>query len=334
MKPKCRNKIHRFSLYTVSSFYTSDIIPTDEERPSDVSKVAQITDEKEEEKQEEEEREGEEDGKLTNLTIISIVNSESFQSLNAWLHTLLVLDVQCTIKLLVDDKQTELILTDYFLENFAQSDSPTINVLLTKNVKQGADSSHAANEWSGRFKVVISELLLDRDVLFVNLNSIWLKDPMPLIWNEYEKYHLWGVLGDSKSKLDARFLYFKASLLNIRLLNEWMDQVISETGNTRSISDAITISLSKTVSRYERNWPLKVKTLSIDMFPSITESIDVEWIKQKKDNTYLLFGNNLGKDFKLHFLLNLSHSCGTFVNLLRPNKVATVIDQSHENKIT
>lgn len=234
--------------------------------------------------------------------------------------------------MLVDDKQTELILTDYFLENFAQSDSPTINVLLTKNVKQGADSSHAAHEWSGRFKVVISELLLDRDVLFVSLNSIWLKDPMPLIWNEYEKYHLW-VLGDSKSKLDARFLYFKASLLNIRLLNEWMDQVISETGNTRSISDAINICLSKTVSRYERNWPLKVKILRIDMFPSITESIDVEWIKQKKDNTYLLFGKNLGKNFKLHFLLNLSHSCGIFVNHLRQKKVATVIDQNHENNI-
>ncbi len=158
---------------------------------------------------------------------------------------------------------------------------------------------------TGTFKLVIRRrtvyvrnvLFSGVDVLLVDVDAVWLKDPLEVIRHNYKSYDMWMAQGYDSRRPCPCFLYIKAVPQNMELVDKWVHQLATTPKRPNQVYEqGDGLALERVV---ELEWTEKnVKIFPLDKvhFPTGKEYFDPEWNKLHSVYVYIAHGNHLGRE--------------------------------------
>ena len=136
--------------------------------------------------------------------------------------------------------------------------------------------------------VYIKQLLSSgRDVLLADIDGVWIKDPLPIVMDEYDKYDVWVAQGRNETIPCPCFMYMKAVPLVIKMAEQWVERVSSP---NNSETDQIAL-----MHIFEELPKLRINRLDKIRFPSGSDFFDPDWYLRNSNQVYVAHGNHQGR---------------------------------------
>lgn len=136
--------------------------------------------------------------------------------------------------------------------------------------------------------VYINQLLASGlDVLLADIDAVWVKDPLPIITDEYSKYDMWVAQGHNETIPCPCFLYMKAVPIVVNMAEQWVERI---SGVNNNETDQIALMhVMKTLP------DLRINRLDKVRFPSGRDFFDPDWYLRNFDQVYVAHGNHQGR---------------------------------------
>ncbi|XP_071477386.1 uncharacterized protein [Diadema antillarum] len=123
-----------------------------------------------------------------------------------------------------------------------------------------------------------------KDVLFCDVDMVWLRDPLPYLVGDYDVV-LQEDLHDPKVVYCAGFVFFRATNATRSLVWEWMDRI--HKARNRLPDQKILNDLLD--EKFDPN--LRMKVLDSDLFPNGKLYFDVRWREQRRIPPVIVHNN-------------------------------------------
>lgn len=224
--------------------------------------------------------------KFNKFVILTTLDYQFISLMDNWLKSLKRLGLKYNITLICED--------DVSHKYFVKKESDSFTVLNTRDYKmmgrlkrKGKGTTY--QQLIKRRTLYVQELLhAGTDVLLVDIDAVWLKDPLEIIRQTYDKYDLWVAQGFTPGVPCPCFLYMKSVPPIVKLAVQWMHR----------LSDKRSFETDQFALQYVMKFRPDLKLLTLDKvrFPTGREYFDPDWNKWNLNQVYIAHGNHLGRE--------------------------------------
>ena len=229
------------------------------------------------------------------LTILSSVNAGFLDFAVNWLMSMKQIGIRHNVTLIAEDPTAY----EYLSNRYKKSTTITI-VPTTKKPTSAKVLGFFTKEYlqlvNRRAAYMLEYLEKGYDVLHVDVDEYWFRDPVEFIRAQYDVYDVWSSQG--KDGPCPCFLYLKAIPKVISMVKDWSLRMIRKHGREND-----QVSLAKVLWRY-RVMPYQTGKrinhfkLSHDIFPTGTVFFTPSWWKMNGMRVYVAHANRLGNHEK------------------------------------
>ncbi|XP_072180141.1 uncharacterized protein [Diadema setosum] len=221
-----------------------------------------------------------------NFVILTSVNAEFVDIAENWLESLRRLGLRYNITLVAEDSDT--------YKYFSIRANKEFRVLYQKqyafNFTRRFGPVMMYQELIRRRTVYIRTLLEQgQDVLLVDADTIWVKDPVAFIMSEYGIYDLWFAQGFENHIPCPCFMYMRSTPRVVAMVKEWVWRLENHRGR-RMESDQV--ALAHILPRFE---DIPFKRLDFDQFPTGKHLFNPEWLEEHWQSIYVAHCNHAGR---------------------------------------
>lgn len=243
-----------------------------------------------------------------NVTILSVTNTGFVDFAQNWLYSLHLLNKTFKIKLLTEDEGAFRILSKV-TDSFADT-KIRLHVRRDKNGTTRA-LSYSSKAYSdlvtSRSKLILRELMVGQDVLFVDIDAVWLKDPLPLIWSMLNDFDVIVAIGRDRQTPCPCFLYLKSSLVTLKMVRDWVKRLERLNASpVQSKHEHDMAALGVILDKYSTKCKLRLHKLNHNQFPTgdLYFKTPIFYDNHKKE-VYVVHGNGLGQHSSKLFFFKL-----------------------------
>ncbi|XP_054770611.2 uncharacterized protein LOC129278489 [Lytechinus pictus] len=220
------------------------------------------------------------------FVILTSVNAEFVDIAENWLESLRRLGIRYNVTVVAEDKDT--------YKYFSIRANREFRVLYQKqyafNFTRRYGPVMMYQELIRRRTVYIRTLLEQgHDVLLVDVDTVWIKNPLDLILGEYALYDMWLAEGYENHMPCPCFMYMKSNSDVIAMVKEWVKRLENQRGRTLE-SDQV--ALTKVLPLFP---DIPIKRMSFEKFPTGKHYFDRAWLALHKNEVYVAHGNHLGR---------------------------------------
>ena len=218
--------------------------------------------------------------------ILTTVNAEFVDIAENWLESLRRLGIRYNITMVAEDQDT--------FKYFSTRANSEFRVLYQKqfafNFTQRYSPAKLYEEVIRRRTVYIRTLLEQgNDVLLVDVDAVWIKNPVDLILKEYALYDIWHAQGYPEGMPCPCFMYMKSTSEVVAMVMEWIKRLENHRG--RSL-ESDQVALTKVLPLFPA---IPIKKMSIEKFPTGFHYFKRAWFALHKNEVYVAHGNHLGR---------------------------------------
>ena len=146
-----------------------------------------------------------------------------------------------------------------------------------------------------------------RDVLLVDIDAVWLKDPLIHVMDDYDQYDIWIAQGMTYVVPCPCFMYMKANPTVIQLSKDWISRIHYDKTLTKKERGGKNVTdqwaLRPLLEQGEANGTLSIKRLAKTYFPTGDLYAAPRWRMNHSHEIAIAHANHQGRhDGKLAFL--------------------------------
>ena len=218
--------------------------------------------------------------------ILTSVNAEFVDIAENWLESVRRLGLRYNITMVAEDQDT--------YKYFSIRSNREFRVLYQKQYAFNFTRRYAPvwmyQELIRRRTVYIRTLLEQgSDVLLVDVDTVWIKNPVDLVMAQYGVYDIWLAEGYENHIPCPCFMYMKSTSEVINMVREWVKRLENQTGR-RLESDQV--ALTKVLPLFP---DIPIQRLSFEKFPTGKHYFDRDWLALHQGEVYVAHGNHLGR---------------------------------------
>ncbi|XP_071851621.1 uncharacterized protein [Apostichopus japonicus] len=227
--------------------------------------------------------------KRTGLTpptfvILTTTNSNFASIMDNWLESLRRLRVRYNITLMSEDNET--------FSYFARRSNSEFRVILSSDLitpgRLGRNIPTYQQIIRKRTVYIYTLLKNGRDVLLSDVDTVWIKDPLPLIFKNYQHFDIWIAQGREPNFPCPCFFYLKSIPRVIELVLRWI-QVLAYSEKVYTDQNALAMLLRSPEVK------VKVDYLGYELFPLGSQYFNDTWHTDHANKVYIVHGNHLGR---------------------------------------
>lgn len=209
------------------------------------------------------------------IRIVCTTNSESLSFTLNWLESMKRLNLNIDVTFIVEDESAYKILSRK-KKNSKKFDRTR---LIAGKRSKGA---RIAGLSSSDSDVILGVLESGTDVVHIAADTVWLKDPLPHLWQRYDKCDLWITFGAIKTQ-SLSLAYMKASPNVIAYVKALQEQMKSSTDTVLTHFKALKLGIA--VLRYN----VRLCYLGDDHFPTEKHVFeDHAWYNAHKEGIFVV----------------------------------------------
>lgn len=230
--------------------------------------------------------------------VLATTNSAFLDFTKNWLESIRRLEVRPkNITIVAEDE-----LTYRSLANYTEVHRVKPDVVLPPDKKLEFDSPAYKAFVNKRPKYILSLLEKGHDVLFSDVDTLWLQDPFKHFTGDYDIY-IQEDQPPPKMVLCAGFVYYRNTPTTIQFVKKWIKR-LRETKNEKPDQMILNIMI-----RYKAIKGLKLKILDRRKFLSGQHYFDEDWRRNNTDVVPVYVHNNwiIGHDVKVERFKQLGH---------------------------
>ena len=257
-------------------------------------------------------------GTSNGFIILATTNKDFIKLTDNWLKSISHLGLSHNITLIAEDKKSYL-----YYKRPRRRNKNNVFVVDAKTYEMNDDMFADVDNYQflirRRVFYIREALLSGLDVLLVDVDTVWLQDPLQMIWNTYDQYDLWVAQGKSfevseKQFVSPNFLYMKAVPSVLSLVYKWTNRVMFKLPKETD-QNALNYVLDEAPKAGSMH--VRVMELSTDHFPTGIELFNWDWFNLHIKDVMVAHANHVGnglgrevtkiekfKEFKLWFLDN------------------------------
>ncbi|XP_072027355.1 uncharacterized protein [Amphiura filiformis] len=233
------------------------------------------------------------DNDTQNAFVIITNTNEAFIAItDNWLESIHRLDLQYNITLICEDKKS------YF--HYKRRKRDTFNVINTKDYKMKGMLKKSISTYQQlirRRTIYVRDVLYSGlDVLLVDVDTVWLKDPIKVIRESYNSYDLWIAQGHDLGVPCPCFMYMKAIPSVMNLIRRWTNRLTYKPKNRPMETDQNALQYILQTAHEPGEMNVKVTKLSKKNFPTGIEFFDWNWNKLHVDEVLVAHANHQGRE--------------------------------------
>ncbi|KAJ8049754.1 UDP-D-xylose:L-fucose alpha-1,3-D-xylosyltransferase 3 [Holothuria leucospilota] len=161
------------------------------------------------------------------VTILATFNDGFVDFLCNWLKSLSRLNIHYNITLIAEDATA---FQKFFKVKSAYQTNMSIKLYYTNSrfvekALPGANTPQYRAIVCKRPRYILDVLSTEQDVLFVDIDAVWFRNPLSLIASQYHEYDIWVATGFDGVTPCPCFLYLKSNNASINLVNDWLKRV-------------------------------------------------------------------------------------------------------------
>ncbi|KAJ8048215.1 UDP-D-xylose:L-fucose alpha-1,3-D-xylosyltransferase [Holothuria leucospilota] len=218
------------------------------------------------------------------FVILTATNSNFSSIMDNWLESIRRLRVRYNVTLMSEDDET--------FSYFSKRSNSEFKVLSTSALTLPGRLHFRIPTYQQlirkRTVYIFALLSSGRDVLLADIDAVWKKDPMHLIFDEYEKHDMWIAQGKEDHFPCPCFFYMKSIPRVIDLVVEWV-QLVAFSNKTLTDQNALALLLESPSLNVD------VKYLSYEQFPLGSQYFNQSWHEKYANGVYVVHGNHLGR---------------------------------------
>ncbi|XP_030837662.1 UDP-D-xylose:L-fucose alpha-1,3-D-xylosyltransferase MGP4 [Strongylocentrotus purpuratus] len=220
------------------------------------------------------------------FVILTSVNAEFVDIAENWLESLRRLGIRYNITMVAEDQDT--------FKYFSIRANREFRVLYQKqyafNFTRRYGPVMMYQELIRRRTVYIRTLLEQgNDVLLVDVDTVWIKNPVDLILKEYALYDIWLAQGYENHIPCPCFMYMKSTSEVVAMVREWVKRLENQRG--RSL-ESDQVALTKVLPLFP---DIPIQKMSFEKFPTGKHYFDRAWLALHTKEVYVAHGNHLGR---------------------------------------
>lgn len=211
------------------------------------------------------------------VTILATFNDEFVDFLRNWLKSLQRLNFNFNVTLIAEDRSA---FEKIFKEKSLYQRFMSIRLYYTNSrFVSKSISAVRTKQYRGivckRPRYILDLLQTGSDVLFVDIDAVWLRNPLLVVSSQYYKFDVWVAMGYDGVTPCPCFMYMKATDASITLVTEWLARIQKNKCNTDLHSENEMTALGKVMKRNQDVHLLKVRQLSKTQFPTGESFFDI-----------------------------------------------------------
>ncbi|XP_071510970.1 uncharacterized protein [Diadema antillarum] len=141
---------------------------------------------------------------------------------------------------------------------------------------------------------ILTLLQSGHDVLLVDIDAVWFKDPVKYVLDQYNEHDIWIAQGYRARFPCPCFFYMKSTTLVIKMVYDWIERLAYLPGKAETDQ----LALSHILEQNKRG--LRINFVDYFRFPIGSQFFNWTWHDQYADGVYIAHGNHLGrKDGKI-----------------------------------
>ncbi|XP_041453573.1 UDP-D-xylose:L-fucose alpha-1,3-D-xylosyltransferase 3-like [Lytechinus variegatus] len=231
--------------------------------------------------------------------ILATTNTAFLDFTENWLESLKRVNITDHVNIIAEDKSA--------YEELSKRSDIKLKIFLTNETNVPATFLRFGTEKyiqmvNKRPMYVLSYLRKGIDVLFSDVDTVWLQNPMPFFYGEYDIHIGRDVYEKERNDVCAGFVYYSATNAAINLVVKWIDLIQAKP----KINDQILLNqLFK--NKYIRT-ALKVNYLDQRKFVNGKDYFNPEWRMKNSNIKPVVVHNNwiIGHDIKIQRFKNVS----------------------------
>ncbi|PIK53176.1 putative UDP-D-xylose:L-fucose alpha-1,3-D-xylosyltransferase MGP4-like [Apostichopus japonicus] len=232
------------------------------------------------------------------VTILATFNDGFVDFLRNWLESLQRLHFRFNVTLIAEDGSAfrKFFKAQSRYKRFMAIDLYYTNSKFVKNSFPGVNTQQYRSIVCKRPRYILDLLSTGHDVLFVDIDAVWVQNPLEVISSEFHNFDMWVAMGYDGTTPCPCFMYMKANNATITMVTEWLNRVQRNKCYTNLHAENEMIALGKVMQVREDLRLLKVKKLPKTQFPT-GESffLKPEWRRDHRQDVYVVHGNRLGR---------------------------------------
>ena len=234
--------------------------------------------------------------------ILTTTNGEFVDMTDNWLEGIRRLGLRYNITLVCED--------DIAYEHSKQRAHTEFKILNTRNYSMSGllrDGSFYQDLILKRIVYIKDLVSSGRDVLLVDIDAVWLKDPLTHVMDVYDSYDIWIAQGMTIVVPCPCFMYMKANPTVIQLSKDWISRIHYDKTLTKKERGGKNVTdqwaLRPLLEQGEANGSLRVKRLAKTYFPTGDLYAAPRWHMNHSHEVAIAPANHQGRhDGKLAFL--------------------------------
>ncbi|XP_041466528.1 UDP-D-xylose:L-fucose alpha-1,3-D-xylosyltransferase MGP4-like [Lytechinus variegatus] len=189
------------------------------------------------------------------------------------------------VLLMAEDEETH----KYFFEKTTQRFRTVLSSQFALPGKLAKNISTYQHLIRRRTVYILSILQSGYDVLLVDIDAVWFKDPVKLVLDEYDNYDIWLAQGKMARFPCPCFFYMKSTSVVIKMVYDWIERLAYYTGKVETDQVALSFILK------ENKRHLGIQYFDYYKFPIGKQFFNWTWHDQHADRVYIAHGNHLGR---------------------------------------
>ena len=209
--------------------------------------------------------------------VLLTVDNEHLPFFQYWFWNFERLEIQVPVIAIAEDDASFKTLTELYTDKKL--------FIVIRSDKDNADSlvferSPAFNRLlRERHSHIVEQLKLGRNVLFCDVDSVWLQDPFPYFTGDFD---IWAQLDGCQIR--EGFIAIKSNDKTIDFISKWEYYLVVQhvTGDEADI---------RVVSENKHEWDLRLKTLDSDKFPTVDQYFNLD--DEQRSNAVVVQNNDI-----------------------------------------
>ncbi|XP_003726790.2 UDP-D-xylose:L-fucose alpha-1,3-D-xylosyltransferase MGP4 [Strongylocentrotus purpuratus] len=202
-----------------------------------------------------------------------------------WRESIRRLGLSYDVLLMAEDEESH----KYFFERTTERFRTVLSTQFALPGKLAKNISTYQQLIRRRTVYILSILQSGYDVLLVDIDAVWFKDPVKLVLDEYDKYDIWLAQGKQARFPCPCFFYMKSTSVVIKMVYDWIERLAYYGGKVETDQ----VALSFILAANKRN--LGIKYFDYYEFPIGKQFFNWTWHDQFADRVYIAHGNHLGR---------------------------------------
>ena len=224
------------------------------------------------------------------FVIVTNTNEAFIEITDNWLASIHNLQLNYNITLICEDRKS--------YRYFSRRRSALFKVINTHKYNMTGKLQKKINTYQQLIRrrtiYVGDTLYTGLDVLLVDVDTVWLKNPIQDIRDSYNSYDLWIAQGQDEGVPCPCFMYMKSVPPVMSLVRRWTNRLIYKPPNQAMETDQN--ALQYVIQSSSGTTPLRILNLSKTKFPTGVDFFDPKWNKINIDKVQVAHANHQGRE--------------------------------------